>query len=205
MCETLIWLCLLTNGLGDQGPVAVAKLAGADQFVIGNGVSIIAGFAQGTSSIPEVDGIYGPGPGGIAAAMSVAMTYGRKSVLGIGPTECIIFADESADPLKIAYELINEGEHGPDSSSILVTTSINLAHKVETHLWKCIDEVEEKRRQYLLNVFGSNGKGAIVAASNIDEAIEFINWFAPEHLRLIAEEYWRIMQRSGKRLASFFF
>jgi len=125
----------LKEGLGDQGTVAATKLAGANQFVIGNGVSIIAGFAQGTNSIPEVDGIYGPGPGGIAAAMSVAMTYGKKSVLGIGPTESVIFADETADPLKIAYDLINEGEHGPDSSSILVTTSTNLAHKVEALLW----------------------------------------------------------------------
>ncbi|WNQ13372.1 histidinol dehydrogenase [Paenibacillus aurantius] len=119
----------LANGLGDQGTVAAAKLAGADQFVIGNGVGIIAGFAQGTNSIPNVDGIYGPGPGGIAAAMSVAMTYGKKSVLGIGPTECVILADETADPLKIAYDLINEGEHGPDSSSILVTTSAILARQ----------------------------------------------------------------------------
>ncbi|WP_339158570.1 histidinol dehydrogenase [Paenibacillus sp. FSL W8-0186] len=178
----------LKNGLGDQGTVAAAKLAGADQFVIGNGVSIISGFAQGTNSIPEVDGIYGPGPGGIAAAMSVAMTYGKKSVLGIGPTECVIFADETADPLKIAYDLINEGEHGPDSSSILVTTSINLACKVETLLWKCIGEVEEKRRQYLNNVFGSNGKGAIVVASEIDEAFDFINWFAPEHLMIVCDK-----------------
>jgi len=178
----------LKNGLGDQGTVAAAKLAGADQFLIGNGVSIIAGFAQGTNSIPEVDGIYGPGPGGIAAAMSVAMTYGKKSVLGIGPTECVIFADETADPLKIAYDLINEGEHGPDSSSILVTTSTNLAHKVEALLWQCIEEVEEKRRQYLQNVFGFSGKGAIVVASNIDEAIDFINWFAPEHLMIVCDK-----------------
>jgi len=178
----------LKNGLGDQGTVAAAKLAGADQFVIGNGVSIIAGFAQGSNSIPEVDGIYGPGPGGIAAAMSVAMTYGKKSVLGIGPTECVIFADETADPLKIAYDLINEGEHGPDSSSILVTTSTNIAHQVEALLWKCMDEVEEKRRQYLQNVFGSNGKGAIVVASNMDEAFDFINWFAPEHLMIVCDK-----------------
>lgn len=178
----------LKNGLGDQGTVAAAKLAGADQFVIGNGVAIIAGFAQGTNSIPAVDGIYGPGPGGIAAAMSVAMTYGKKSVLGIGPTECVIFADETADPRRIAYDLINEGEHGPDSSAILVTVSIDLAHKVEALLWKCIDGVEGKRRQYLQNVFGANGKGAIVVASDIDEAFGFINWFAPEHLMIVCDE-----------------
>lgn len=178
----------LKNGLGDKGTVAAAKLAGAEQFVIGNGVSIIAGFAQGTDSIPEVDGIYGPGPGGIAAAMSVAMTYGKKSVLGLGPTECVILADETADPLKIAYDLINEGEHGPDSSSILVTTSINLAHQVEALLRKLINEVEEKRRPYLQNVFGSNGKGAIVVASNMDKAFNFINWFAPEHLMIVCNK-----------------
>ncbi|PZT56276.1 hypothetical protein DN757_07735 [Paenibacillus silvae] len=75
----------------------------------------------------------------------------------------------------MACDLINEGEHGPDSSSIFVTTSTTLAHQVEALLWKCIDEVEEKRRQYLLNVFGSNGKGAIIIASNIEEAFEFVN------------------------------
>ncbi|REK74770.1 histidinol dehydrogenase [Paenibacillus paeoniae] len=176
------------NGLGDQGTVAAAKLAGADQFVIGNGVSIIAGFAQGTDSIPEVDGIFGPGPGGIAAAMSVAMTYGKKSVLGLGPTECIIFADETADPLKIVYDLINEGEHGPDSSSILVTTSTNLAQEVEALLWKCMNEVDEKRRLYLQNVFGVNGKGAIVIASEDDEAFDFMNGFAPEHLMIVCDK-----------------
>lgn len=178
----------LKNGLGDQGTAAAAKLAGADQFVIGNGVSIIAGFAQGTNSIPEVDGIYGPGPGGIAAAMSVAMTYGKKSVLGIGPTECVIFADETANPLNIAYDLMNEGEHGPDSSSILVTTSANLAQKVEALLWKCMDEIEGNRKQYLQNVFGSKGKGAIVVASDIDDAFDFIDWFAPEHLMIVCDK-----------------
>jgi histidinol dehydrogenase len=175
----------LKDGSGDKGTVAAAKLAGADEFVIGNGVSIIAGFAQGTASIPEVDGIFGPGPGGIAASMSVAMTFGKKSVLGIGPTECAIIADETADPLIIAYDLMNEGEHGPDSSSLLVTTSINLARKVESLLWKCIDEVEDKRQQVLKNVFGPDGKGAIIVTPDIESACNFINGFAPEHLMVV--------------------
>ncbi|MGG1556264.1 histidinol dehydrogenase [Paenibacillus ferrarius] len=178
----------LPHGRGDEGTIAAAKLAGADEFVIGNGVSIIAGFAQGTASLPEVDGIFGPGPGGIAAAMSVAMTYGKKSVLGIGPTECLIFADETADPRQITYDLLNEGEHGPDSSSILVTTSADLARKVEALLWTCIEEVEEKRRQYLKQVFGVGGKGAIVVAADRDQAFDFINWFAPEHVMLVCDQ-----------------
>ncbi|MFD0710541.1 histidinol dehydrogenase [Paenibacillus sp. GCM10027626] len=170
------------NGLGDPGTVAAAAMAGADQFVIGNGVAIIAGFAQGTESIPETDGIFGPGPGGIAAAMSVAMTCGKKSVLGIGPTESIVFADDSADPRRVAYDLINEGEHGPDSSSILVTTSSCLAADVERELMRCIDEVEGTRKHYLRNVFSPAGKGAIIVAADVELACGFINWFAPEHL-----------------------
>lgn len=178
----------LGNGVGDPGTAAAAKLAGADQFVIGNGVSIIAGFAQGTKSIPEVDGIYGPGPGGIAAAMSVAMTYGKRSVLGIGPTECVVFADETADPSTVAYDLINEGEHGPDSSSMLVTTSMILARQVETLLWQYIDETDSKRKAFLQNVFSPNGKGAIVVAADVDEACAFINGFAPEHLMVVCDK-----------------
>ncbi|WP_080839709.1 histidinol dehydrogenase [Cohnella massiliensis] len=178
----------LKDGNGDPGTVAAAKLAGADSFVIGNGVSIIAGFAQGTESIPEVDGIFGPGPGGIAAAMSVAMTYGKKSVLGIGPTECMILADETADPLKVAYDLINEGEHGPDSSSILVTNSSSLAQKVEALLGSCIDEFEEKRKEFLRRVFGPEGKGAIVVAPDMRQACEFVDWFAPEHLMIVCDK-----------------
>lgn len=178
----------LKDSYGDPGTIAAASLAGADQFVVGNGVSIIAGLAQGTSSIPEVDGIFGPGPGGIAAAMGIAMTYGKKSVLGIGPTECVVFADETADPRKLAYDLINEAEHGPDSSSILVTTSPNIAEKVESALWTCIDEMDGVRKEYLKNVFGSAGKGAIVIASTLDDAVAFIDWFAPEHLMVVCNE-----------------
>lgn len=177
----------LSGGAGDAGTVAAARLAGADQIFIGNGVAIIAAFAQGTACIPEVDGIYGPGPGGIAAAMSAAMTYGKKSVLGIGPTESMIFADDSANPQQLAYDLINEAEHGPDSCSILVTTSRELAFSVERLLWSCMDEVEPRRQQYLKQVFSAQGKGAIVIAEDTESACELINWIAPEHVMIAAQ------------------
>jgi histidinol dehydrogenase len=85
------------DGKGDPATIAAAKLAGADEFVVGNGVGIIAGYSIGTNSIPEVDGIFGPGPNAIAAAMSVAFSYGKRTVVGIGPTEGAIIADDSAD------------------------------------------------------------------------------------------------------------
>nr|WP_144928922.1 histidinol dehydrogenase [Paenibacillus bovis] len=173
------------DGLGDPGTVAAAKLAGADEFVIGNGVSVIAGFSVGTPSIPEVNGIFGPGPGGIAAAMNVAISYGKKSIIGIGPTESAIIADESGNPQKIAHDLINEAEHGPDSSAILVTTSLELAKDVEKHIKYIINNVNNTKREILEHVFSNQGMGAIIIAPKIESACEIINDFAPEHLMLI--------------------
>ncbi|TMV52862.1 histidinol dehydrogenase [Paenibacillus mesophilus] len=178
----------LPSGLGDPATVAAASMAGADEFVTGNGVAVIAGLCMGTPSIPKVNGIFGPGPGGIAAAMSTASSYGVKTAVGLGPTECVIVADETADAEMLAYDLINEGEHGPDSSSILVTTSAAVAERVERHLFAVIDEVEPPRRDYLHNVFGANGLGAIVVAPNIEAACEFVNEYAPEHVMVVCGE-----------------
>ena len=176
----------LLGGLGDPGTVAAAKLAGADAFVVGNGVAVIAAFCQGTASIPEVDGVYGPGPGGIAAAMSAAVAYGKKTVVGLGPTESAIIADVSADASRIAYDLMNEAEHGPDSVSLLVTTDRSLAVETEKLLRQYIGEVEdERRRQHLQQVFGNGGRGTIIVAPDIDSACELVNDFAPEHVMVV--------------------
>ncbi|CAG7627246.1 histidinol dehydrogenase [Paenibacillus allorhizosphaerae] len=176
----------MRDGLGDPGTVAAAKLAGADEFVVGNGVAVIAAFCQGTASIPEVDGVFGPGPGGIAAAMSAAVAYGKKTVVGLGPTESAIIADASADASRTAYDLINEAEHGPDSVSLLVTTDRALAVEVERLLRQYIEEVEDdKRRRNLRQVFGDDGRGTIVVATDIESACEFVNDFAPEHVMVV--------------------
>ncbi|CAG7606933.1 Histidinol dehydrogenase [Paenibacillus solanacearum] len=176
----------LPSGLGDPGTVAAAKLVGADAFVVGNGVAVIAAFCQGTASIPEVDGVYGPGPGGIAAAMSAAVAYGKKTVVGLGPTESAIIADASADASRIAYDLMNEAEHGPDSVSLLVTTDRSLAVETEKLLRQYIGEVEdERRRQHLRQVFGDGGRGTIIVAVDIDSACELVNDFAPEHVMVM--------------------
>jgi histidinol dehydrogenase len=171
-------------GKGDAATIAAAKLAGADEFVTGNGVGIIAGFSIGTESVPEVDGIYGPGPNAIAAAMSVAFSYGKRTVVGIGPTEGAIIADESADAKTLAYDMISESEHGPDSSFLLVTHSGKLALEVTEELKKLIDSVVQPRKDNLLSVFGPKGFGAIVITDTIESSIEVVNEYAPEHLMI---------------------
>lgn len=182
------------DGRGDPATIAAAKLAGADEFVVGNGVGIIAGFSIGTDSVPEVDGIYGPGPNAIAAAMSVAFSYGKRTVVGIGPTEGAIIADESADAKTLAYDMISESEHGPDSSFILATHSEALAMKVVKELETLIDSVEQPRKDNLLSVFGHQGFGAIVITENIENSIEVINEYAPEHLMIWCENENKVLK-----------
>ena len=180
--EIIVGMSPRSNGLGDPATIAAAKLAGADTFVVGNGVGIIAGLSIGTAEIPEVDGIYGPGPNAIAAAMSTAFSYGKRTVVGIGPTEGAIIADNTADPRIIAYDMISESEHGPDSSFIFVTDSIELSENVRVELRKVIDEAPAGRKQNLESVFGGNGFGAIVITTSIEAACQVINDYAPEHL-----------------------
>jgi len=170
------------NGHANASTVAAAKLAGADHVITGNGVALIAGLTVGTKSIPEVDAIYGPGPAGIAAAMSIAFSYGKRTVVGLGPTDCAIIADESSKAAVVAGNLMCEGEHGPDSSVLLVTTSRLLAEEVARILDRQTPMIEEKRRAILSAVFGENGMGSIAIVPDILSACRIVNEFAPEHL-----------------------
>jgi len=175
------------DGAADPATAAAAKLAGADRIVVGNGVAVIAAFACGTASIPETDGVFGPGPGGIGAAMIAAMMRGKRSVPGIGPSDCVVLADESADPGLAARDLANEAEHGPDSSAVLVTASTELAERTAEALRRIIADAEPPRREYLETVFGPSGRGAIVVAADLEAACAFINDYAPEHLLIACE------------------
>ncbi len=176
------------NGSANPSTVAAATIAGADRIVIGNGVAALAGMTVGTESIPEVDGMFGPGPAGIAAAMSVAFSYGKKTVVGIGPTDCAVIADDTADPDWVARNLMCEAEHGPDSSVLFTTTSEDLAEKVAGVLLERIPRVEEKRRPILAKVFGKDGMGAIAIVPDIISACKIIDEFAPEHLMVACSE-----------------
>ena len=176
------------DGLANPSTVAAAKLAGAHEIVTGNGVSLIAGLTVGTASVPEVDGIYGPGPAGIAAAMSVAFSYGKRTLVGIGPTDCAVVADETAKADWIAADLMCETEHGPDSSALFVTTSHTLADQTLRELRKRIPLQEEKRGQILTTVFGDQGMGSIVVVPDLAAACRVVNEFAPEHLMIACSE-----------------
>jgi histidinol dehydrogenase len=174
------------EGLPDPVTVAASKLAGATDIFVGNGVGIIAGWSIGTASIKKVDGIFGPGPAGISAAMTLSNFYGVKTVTGIGPTDSAIYADGTGDIKILAWDLLNEAEHGGDSTSILVTTSEHTAISVAKEIGRIISNGELGREEILEKVFGKDGTGTVVLVDTIDAAVELINKFAPEHMMIKA-------------------
>ena len=153
---------------------------------MGNGVALLAAATHGTESLPRVAGVFGPGPGAIAVAMAMAGMFGVKTVVGIGPTDCAVLADDSADPRLVAWDLASEAEHGPDSASLLATPSEAFARAVAAELEHVIASAEAtRRRENLHKVFGDAGRGMLVVTPDFAAACELAAKFAPEHLSIV--------------------
>ena len=174
------------DGSADPGTLAAARLAGAGDCFVGNGVALLAAATHGTESLPRVAGVFGPGPGAIAVAMAMAGMFGVKTVVGIGPTDCAVLADDSADPRLVAWDLASEAEHGPDSASLLATPSEAFARAVAAELEHVIASAEAtRRRENLHKVFGDAGRGMLVVTPDFAAACELAAKFAPEHLSIV--------------------
>jgi len=192
----------LASGGWEPQSFAAGMIAGATEFYVGNGVALIAALCRGTESIRSVDGIVGPGPAGVAAAMGIAGCLGKRTAPGLGPTDCAILADETAHPINVALDLLAEAEHGKDSTSLLVTPCGELAGAVLSELERQIVGLPAARREVVEHVFGPAGQGALVVAS-WEAAIELLNDFAPEHLMLVgprAESYVGEIRHAGEVL-----
>lgn len=174
---------------GPQGEVDAASLVAADlcgvhEIYRVGGAQAIAALAYGTHSIARVHKITGPGSGYVAAAKR--LLYGTVDVgLPAGPSEAITLADESASPELLARDLLIEAEHGPDSSSLLVTDSRSLAERVVALLPSKMAALPEWRQAFVRTVFEApEGTGGVVLAGSMREAIDFVNAYAPEHLEV---------------------
>ncbi|DAB40423.1 MAG TPA: histidinol dehydrogenase [Sulfurovum sp. UBA12169] len=150
-------------------------------FKVG-GASAIGAMAYGTESIPKVDVI--TGPGNIFVATAKKLVFGEVNIDMIaGPSEIGILADESAREDYLAIDLLSQAEHDEMASSILITTDSELANKVS-------DQVEEfllKLSREAIARKSIEERGAIIVASNMDEAINLMNQIAPEHLEVITQ------------------
>lgn len=162
--------------------LAAAKIAGVDKIFKAGGAQGIAALAFGTETIPKVYKVVGPG--NIYVAIAKRMVYGFVDIDMIaGPSEILVIADENANPEYVAADLLSQAEHDVLASSILVTTSEQLADDVKYELEKQTDLLSRKEiiKQSLKDF------GAIIVAKDIDEAIDLSNEIAPEHLELMVE------------------
>ncbi|MFL5653654.1 MAG: histidinol dehydrogenase [Ktedonobacteraceae bacterium] len=176
------------DGEVDPASLVAADLCGVHEIYRAGGAQAIAALAYGTASIARVYKISSPGSGFVSAAKR--LLYGTVDVgLPAGPSESIILADATANPELLARDLLIEAEHGPDSSSLLVTDSRALAETVMALLPGKMAALPEWRQVFCRTVFeGPEGTGGIVLVSNMREAVDFVNEYAPEHIAVQVRE-----------------
>jgi histidinol dehydrogenase len=172
------------DGTVDPASLVAADMCGVHEIYRVGGAQAIAALAYGTASIARVHKITGPGNPYVSAAKR--LLYGTVDVgLPAGPSESIVLADESADPELVARDLLVEAEHGPDSSSLLVTDSQPLLEAVLSLLPDKIKALPEPRQTFCRSGFESEqGTGGLILTENIHQAIDFVNEYAPEHLQI---------------------
>jgi histidinol dehydrogenase len=174
----------LPGGSGEVDPavlVVCRKLGIADVFRV-NGPAGIAALGFGSESIQQVRKIVGPGSPAVTIAQVEMQRHGVTSMMLLGPTESLVIADDTADPSRLAADLLIEAEHGTDSSVVLLATSTPLAEATDLELTRQLESLPDARAEAARASLGPNG-GCVIVES-LDQAIEVANGFAPEHLQV---------------------
>jgi histidinol dehydrogenase len=176
--------------VASESTLVAADIAGADQIFKIGGPWAIASMAFGTERVPKVDKIVGPGNKYVTAAKM--MVFGEIDIDSpAGPSEVLILADESADPRLVAVDLISQVEHDEDNAGVLVSTSAKLAEEVCEII---NEEIEEMPRKDIIKQSLSRHSAVLVAGS-LEEALDFANEYAAEHLQIVTEEPFAVLPR----------
>jgi len=174
----------LPDGSGRFDPAVLAvcrKLGITDVFRV-NGPAGVAALGFGTATIPRVHKIVGPGSPPVACAQVEMQRYGVTTMMILGPTESLVIADDTADPRFAAADLLNEAEHGDDSTVVLVTTSATFADEVDAELERQLSGLAPSRASAARAALGKNG--GCVLVDDLAEAGDVANRWAPEHLQI---------------------
>ena len=170
--------------------LVAADLAGVDEIYKCGGAQAIAAMAYGTESIAKVEKIVGPGNIFVTAAKK--LVYGDVDIeFPAGPSEVLILADESAIPEYIAYDFLSQSEHDPNASCFLVTDSERIANESNELIEKFANEA--KRSEIIAESLAQHGH--VILCSTMDEAIDFANEYAPEHLIISTKEDKTVLDR----------
>ena len=173
------------NGKVHPAILAAAHLCGLSEIYAVGGAHAIAAMAYGTTSIPKVDKISGPGNAYVTLAKQLVACDPRGAAIDMpaGPSEVMVIAEASARPDWVAADLLAQAEHDPDAQAILVTTSEDLANKVLEHVKLQLTTLPRKSIAER-----SLAEGRIIIVLNTKTAIRVANQYAPEHLVLHSEE-----------------
>lgn len=183
-CQEIV-LCTPPDKEGNINPAILyaANLCGVTKIYKVGGIQAIAAMTFGTETIDKVYKIFGPGNQFVTVAKQVATQYNVAIDMPAGPSELLVFADNTANAEFVASDLLSQAEHGPDSQVILVTTSEKILSSVQKEVKK---QLEALPRKTIAAQAIENSK--LIVVKDINEAIEFINLYAPEHFIVCSKD-----------------
>jgi histidinol dehydrogenase len=169
---------------------AAAEISGVNRIFKIGGAQAIAALAYGTATIPPVDKIVGPGNAYVAAAKK--LVFGQVDIDMIaGPSEVVVIADKSAKAAFVAADLLAQAEHDEMAAAVLFTPDENLAREVSREVER---QLKSLSRKAIMET--SLAKyGAIIITADVDQAVELVNLFAPEHLELMVENPAAVLEK----------
>lgn len=178
------------NGNINAAILYTAKLCGVSKVFKTGGAQAIAAMTLGTESIPNVYKIFGPGNQYVVAAKEFSQNYNVAIDMPAGPSEVLVIADEQAIPEYCAADLLSQAEHGSDSQVIFLSTDEKIFNKT-------IEETEKQLKELPRNEFAQESlkNSHFILLNSLDEALEFSNLYAPEHLILALEDFERYIPK----------
>lgn len=183
---------VMTSPLGADNSIilAAARIAGVDRIFRVGGAQAVAALAFGTRTIPKVDKIVGPG--NIFVATAKRMVFGEVNIDSIaGPSEILLLADASADPLHVAADMLSQAEHDELAAALCVTTSASVGKEIQSAVEAQLRGTQ--RRAITLKALARYG--AIIVAKGEAEMVELANRIAPEHIELIVRHPQRLAKK----------
>ena len=190
-CKEIV-LCTPPGRDGKVHPAVLfaAKVAGVNRIFKAGGIQAIAAMAYGTESVPKVYKIFGPGNQYVTAAKQQVSLRDVAIDMPAGPSEVEVLADETANPVFVAADLLSQAEHGVDSQAMLITTSEKLMKEVEYEVQRQLAllprwKIAEK----------SLASSKLILVRDMDEAIALTNEYAPEHLIIETRDYMEQAER----------
>jgi histidinol dehydrogenase len=170
--------------------LVAAHLAGAQRLFKIGGPWAIGSFAYGTGLVPKVDKIVGPGNKYVTAAK--LLVFGAVDIDSpAGPSEALILADDSAEPRFLALDFLSQVEHDPEAAAVLATPSATLAQKVVDLIMAELPHLP--RREIIEAALAKYS--AVLVVEGLDEAVDFANLYAAEHLQIVTKEPFAVLPR----------